>query len=188
MGLVSFIAASALLQGALLAQPVNPRADDDFCATHTFGTICQPLQDSPDTAIGDHINLDLLVTGFPHSQAISIKLCDGAGKITDVQFTQFGVGDVGNEPSTIVSSRQRLIGGTVYPNAFQASFQFPCSLFDDGQTEGTFKYLLTHYYGDGCSANNTAACTPIIRVVPPLLEPRQVLIKDNAEICGRLAA
>jgi hypothetical protein len=160
--------------------------DDATCATTTFGTICEPVQDPPTAPIYNHGNLDLLVSGFPGgSTAVSIKIASQTTGIqTQLLFLQYGIGEIGYTPQAIVSARQRLINGPVYPNAFQASFQFPCGIFAEGESEATFDWLLTYYSGEGCAADNVEACSTIIKDVPPLSGERTVVIKNNDEVCN----
>lgn len=159
------------------------------CIYDTKGAICEPVNDAPGKPIGDHIGINLLATGVYNSTGIATKLrSKRTGKTTLLHWNQRRPDGTENGDTyfSIVTSHN---GGIFYGDvgkAFAGEGQFPCSLFDDnpgGQTE--FEWLLTHYYGERCRYNETLFCVPLLFDVPPFSGSKTILLKDNAEVCGR---
>jgi hypothetical protein len=149
------------------------------------------------------VNNFFLASGLPYSKAVSVKVRrQDTNTVTELSFHQYNVGTFGThpflfsiwfwpqahlcltDPVPIISARSALIIGETFSNAFVGSFQFPCSLFPEGgNSTATFDYLLTHYYGEGCAANATNHCIPVVKDVPPLHEPRSVVLTNLPLIC-----
>ena len=181
----SIIQAAAITAIAGLAM-----ADDLSCAAHEQGAICQPVNDTPSSPIGVHINLDLIATGFHNlSTGISVKLRNPKiGRVFQTEWSQRNSDGIiyGDDKLHKILSSHRV---AFYPDlspAFGGEGQLPCSVFDDnpgGTAE--FEWLFTHYTGDECTFNKTSACHPFLIDVPALHKPKKILLKDNADICGR---
>ncbi|CAF9911163.1 MAG: hypothetical protein GOMPHAMPRED_007331 [Gomphillus americanus] len=180
---------STILAAVMTAIAGLAMADDLSCAAHKQGSICEPVNDTPSSPLGVHINLDLIATGFHNlSTAISVKLRNPkTGRISQTEWFQRNSDGIQytDKLYKILSSHRISFDPDLTP-AFGGEGQLPCSVFDDNPGgEAEFEWLFTHYTGDECTFNRTHACYPFLIDVPALHEPKKILLKDLPDICGR---